>query len=104
MIVSHAGDDRKSETRSGQGTGRIEHYQTNFINPDGSFYGLAQDQLTWTPFASAKAKSPADVGDVQMKLLNVATAPASRTGEVILAHNFLGSRAADAWIDRKSVV
>jgi hypothetical protein len=81
-----------------QGTGRIEHYQTNFINPDGSFYGLAQDQWTWTPFASAKAKSPADVGDVQMKLLNVATAPASRTGEVILAHNFMGSRAADAWM------
>jgi hypothetical protein len=24
--------------------GRIEYYQTNFINPDGTFYGLAQDQ------------------------------------------------------------
>jgi len=80
-----------------QGEGRSEHYQTNFINPDGSFYGLAQDQLTWTPFASAKAKSPEDVGGVQMKLLNMATAPASRTGEVILAHYFLG-KSNDAWM------
>ena len=40
-----------------QGEGRHEYYSTNFINPDGSFYGLFQDQLTLMPFASAKAKS-----------------------------------------------
>lgn len=81
-----------------QGEGRIEHYQTNFINPDGSFYGLAQDQQTLMPFSSTKAKSPEDVGGVQMKILNVASAPASRVGEVILAHYFLGSRTTDAWM------
>jgi len=81
-----------------QGEGRIEHYQTNFINPDGSFYGLAQEQTTWTPFASTKVKSPDEVGGAQMKLLNVATAPASRVGEVILAHYYLGSRSTDAWM------
>lgn len=81
-----------------QGEGRIEHYQTNFINPDGSFYGLAQDQMTWMPFSSTKAKSPEDVGGVQMKILNVAAAPASRVGEVILAHYFLGNRTSDAWM------
>lgn len=80
-----------------QGEGRIEFYQTNFINPDGSFYGLAQDQWVMTPFASAKVKSPEDVGGVQMKLLNVATAPAARTGEIILAHYFLG-KSNDAWM------
>jgi hypothetical protein len=81
-----------------QGEGRIEYYQTNFINPDGSFYGLAQDQLLITPFASPKAKSPQDVGDVQMKILNLATAPAARTGEVILAHYFLTKSSNDAWM------
>ncbi len=81
-----------------QGLGRIEHYQTNFINPDGSFYGLAQDQITLMPFASTKAKSPEDVGGLQMEILNVATAPASRVGEVILAHYFLGSKSIDAWM------
>jgi hypothetical protein len=80
-----------------QGEGRIEHYQTNFINPDGSFYGLAQDQWIMTPFASPKIKSPEDTADVQMKLLNVATAPASRTGEIILAHYFL-KKSNDAWM------
>jgi hypothetical protein len=80
-----------------QGEGRAEYYQTNFINPDGSFYGLAQDQLTLMPFASAKAKSPEDVGGFQMKILNIATAPASRTGEVILAHYFL-NKGNDAWM------
>lgn len=80
-----------------QGEGRIEFYQTNFINPDGSFYGLAQDQWVTTPFASAKVKSPEEVGGVQMKLLNVATAPAARTGEIILAHYFLG-KSNDAWM------
>jgi hypothetical protein len=39
-----------------QGEGRIEHYQTNFINPDGSFYSLAQDQWVTMPFASSKVK------------------------------------------------
>ena len=81
-----------------QGEGRFEYYQTNFINPDGSFYGLAQDQVTLMPFASTKAKSPEDAGGVQMKILNVATAPASRVGEVILAHYFLGSKSTDAWM------
>jgi hypothetical protein len=81
-----------------QGEGRIEHYQTNFINPDGSFYGLAQDQVTWMPFSSTKAKSPEDVGGAQMKILNVATAPASRVGEVILAHYYMGTRTNDAWM------
>ena len=76
-----------------QGEGRIEYYQTNFINPDGTFYGLAQDQWLITPFASAKAKSIDDVGDVQMKILNVATAPASRTGEVIMARCVLRNAA-----------
>jgi hypothetical protein len=80
-----------------QGEGRIEAYQTNFINPDGSFYGLAQDQITLTPMSSTKAKSPADAGDVQMKILNTATAPASRVGEIILAHYFL-SKGNDAWM------
>ena len=80
-----------------QGEGRVEYYQTNFINPDGSFYGLAQDQWVMTPFASAKAKSSEDVGGVQMKLLNVATAPASRNGEIILAHYFL-NKSNDAWM------
>lgn len=80
-----------------QGEGRIEFYQTNFMNPDGSFYGLAQDQWVMTPFASAKAKSPEDVGGVQLKLLNLATAPAARTGEIILAHYFLG-KSNDAWM------
>lgn len=80
-----------------QGEGRVEFYQTNFINPDGSFYGLAQDQWVTTPFASAKVKSPEEVGGVQLKLLNVATAPASRTGEIILAHYFLG-KSNDAWM------
>ncbi|MDD5247429.1 MAG: DUF1329 domain-containing protein [Rhodocyclaceae bacterium] len=80
-----------------QGEGRAEYYQTNFINPDGTFYGLAQDQWVITPFASAKAKSPEDVHGVQMKLLNVATAPASRDGEVILAHYFL-NKSNDAWM------
>ena len=81
-----------------QGTGRIEYYQTNFINPDGSFYGLAQDQNVLMPFSSTTAKSPADVGDIQMKILNVATAPPSRTGEVILAHYFMGNKSTDAWM------
>lgn len=80
-----------------QGEGRIEFYQTNFINPDGSFYGLAQDQWATTPFASAKVKSIDEVGGVQLKLLNVATAPASRTGEIILAHYFMG-KSNDAWM------
>lgn len=80
-----------------QGEGRIEFYRTNFMNPDGSFYGLAQDQWVMTPFASAKAKSPEDVGGVQLKLLNLATAPAARTGEIILAHYFLG-KSNDAWM------
>lgn len=80
-----------------QGEGRIEFGQTNFMNPDGSFYGLAQDQWVMTPFASAKAKSPEDVGGVQLKLLNLATAPASRTGEIILVHYFLG-KSNDAWM------
>ena len=80
-----------------QGTGRFEFYQTNFMNPDGTFYGLAQDQVTLMPFASTKANSPEDVGDVQMKILNTATAPASRTGEVILAHYHL-SKGNDAWM------
>ena len=81
-----------------QGIGRHEYYQTNFINPDGSYYGLAQDQLTVNPFNSIKANSPAEVGDSQMKIFNVATSPPSRTGEVILAHYFLGSKTADAWM------
>lgn len=81
-----------------QGEGRFEYYQTNFINPDGSFYGLAQDQVTLTPFASTKARSPDDVGQAQMKILNLATAPASRVGEVILAHYFLNNRTTDAWM------
>jgi hypothetical protein len=80
-----------------QGEGRHEYYATNFINPDGSFYGLYQDQFTLTPFASAKVKSPEEVGDVQMKILNLATAPASRVGEVILAHYFFG-KGNDAWM------
>jgi hypothetical protein len=80
-----------------QGEGRAEFYQTNFINPDGNFYGLAQDQWVITPFASPKVKSPEEIGGVQMKLLNVATSPASRTGEVILAHYFLG-KSNDAWM------
>ncbi len=80
-----------------QGEGRIEYYQTNFINPDGTFYGLAQDQWMIMPFASAKAKSIDDVGDVQMKILNVATAPAARTGEVIMAHYFM-NKGNDAWM------
>jgi hypothetical protein len=80
-----------------QGLGREEHYQTNFINPDGNFYGLAQDQMTLMPFASAKAKSPEDVGGAQMKILNVAASPAARTGEVILAHYYLG-KGTDAWM------
>ena len=80
-----------------QGEGRIEFYQTNFINPDGSFYGLAQDQWAMTPFASAKVKSIDEVGGVQLKLLNIATAPASRTGEIILAHYFMG-KSNDAWM------
>ena len=81
-----------------QGEGRYEYYQTNFINPDGTFYGLAQDQITLMPFSSTKAKSPEDVGGVQMKIVNVATAPASRVGEVILAHYFLGTKSVDAWM------
>jgi hypothetical protein len=80
-----------------QGEGRIESYQTNFINPDGSFYGLAQDQQTLTPFSSAKVKTVEEGGGVQMKILNVATAPAARTGEVILAHYFL-AKGNDAWM------
>jgi hypothetical protein len=80
-----------------QGTGRFEYYQTNFMNPDGTFYGLAQDQILVTPFASTKANSPEDVGDAQMKILNTATAPAARTGEVILAHYFM-TKANDAWM------
>lgn len=80
-----------------QGEGRQENYQTNFINPDGSFYGLAQNQVVITPFASAKVKSIEEVGGVQMKLLNLATAPASRTGEIILLHYFLG-KSNDAWM------
>ena len=80
-----------------QGEGRHEYYATNFINPDGTFYGLYQDQFTLTPFASAKVKSPEEVGDVQMKILNLATAPASRVGEVILAHYFFG-KGNDAWM------
>lgn len=80
-----------------QGEGRIEYYQTNFINPDGSFYGLAQDQWVTVPFASPKVKSPEEVGGVHMKLLNVANAPAARTGEVILAHYFL-NKSNDAWM------
>ncbi|MCX7171807.1 MAG: DUF1329 domain-containing protein, partial [Proteobacteria bacterium] len=81
-----------------QGVGRHEYYQTNFINPDGSFYGLAQDQLTVNPFSSTKANSPADVADSQMKIFNVAISPPSRTGEVILAHYFMSSNTADACI------
>ena len=80
-----------------QGEGRIEYYQTNFINPDGSFYGLKQDQWVWLPFASSKVKSIEEVGGYQKKLLNLATEPPSRTGEVILAHYFLG-RSNDAWM------
>ena len=80
-----------------QGEGRHEYYATNFVNPDGSFYGLYQDQFTLTPFAAAKAKSLEDVGDVQMKILNLAVSPASRVGEVILAHYFFG-KGNDAWM------
>ena len=80
-----------------QGEGRHEYYATNFVNPDGSFYGLYQDQFTLTPFASAKVKSPEEVGDVQMKILNLATAPAARVGEIILAHYFFG-KGNDAWM------
>ena len=80
-----------------QGEGRHEYYSTNFINPDGSFYGLFQDQLTLMPFSSAKAKSLEDVGDVQMKIFNLAIAPASRVGEVILAH-YTFSKGNDAWM------
>ena len=81
-----------------QGLGRFENYQTNFINPDGSFYGLAQEQVTLMPFASTKAKSPEEAKDLQMMIFNVATAPASRTGEVILAHYFLSGKTTDAWM------
>jgi len=81
-----------------QGSGRHEYYQTNFVNPDGSFYGLAQDQLTVMPFSSIKANSIADANDSQMKIFNVAVSPASRTGEVILAHYFLSGKTADAWM------
>lgn len=81
-----------------QGLGRFEYYQTNFMNPDGSFYGLAQDQAVVMPFASPKANSPEEVGDVQMKILNTATAPAARTGEVILAHYFMNKPTNDAWM------
>ena len=81
-----------------QGLGRLEYYQTNFINPDGSFYGLAQEQITLNPIMSTKANSPEDAGDSQMKILNVAVAPPSRVGEVILAHYFLGARTTDAWM------
>lgn len=80
-----------------QGEGRFEYYQTNFMNPDGSFYGLAQDQVVTTPFASPKVKSLEDVGGVQMKLLNLATAPSSRSGEIILVHYFL-NKSNDAWM------
>ncbi|MCX7169048.1 MAG: DUF1329 domain-containing protein, partial [Proteobacteria bacterium] len=80
-----------------QGEGRHEYYATIFMNPDGSFYSLYQDQWTWNPYSSKKAKSIEDVGDVQMKALNVATAPASRTGEVILLHYF-ANKANDAWM------
>jgi hypothetical protein len=80
-----------------QGEGRHEYYATIFMNPDGSFYGLHQDQWTWNPFSSKKAKSLEDVGDVLMKALNVATAPASRTGEVILLHYF-ANKPNDAWM------
>lgn len=80
-----------------QGLGRHEYYSTNFINPDGSFYGLAQDQLILMPFASTKVKSPEEVNGEQMRFLNVATAPPSRAGEVILAHGYLG-KGTDAWM------
>ncbi|MFA7268916.1 MAG: DUF1329 domain-containing protein [Sterolibacterium sp.] len=81
-----------------QGLGRIESYQTNFINPDGSFYGLGQEQLALTPFASTKAKSPEDVGGVQMMILDAMTAPAARTGEVLLVHYFLGNKPNNGWM------
>ncbi len=80
-----------------QGEGRHEYYSTNFINPDGSFYGLFQDQFTLMPFASAKAKSLDDVGDAQMKIFNLAISPASRVGEIILAHYFF-NKSTDAWM------
>ena len=80
-----------------QGEGRHEYYATIFMNPDGTFYGLHQDQFLLTPFGSAKAKSLEDVGDVQMKILNLAISPASRVGEVILAHYFM-TKANDAWM------
>jgi len=80
-----------------QGEGRHEYYATNFVNPDGSLYGLYQDQFTLTPFASAKAKSLEDVNDVQMKIHNLAVSPASRVGEVIMAHYFFG-KGNDAWM------
>lgn len=80
-----------------QGEGRIEFYQTNFINPDGSFYGLAQDQWVLMPMASAKVKAPEEVGGAQQKILNLATSPASRSGEVILAHYFV-AKPNDAWM------
>lgn len=81
-----------------QGLGRFEYYQTNFVNPDGTLYGLAQDQVTLMPFASTKANSPQDAGDVQMMILNTAVAPASRTGEVILAHYSLTGGSNNAWM------
>lgn len=81
-----------------QGLGRIEAYQTNFINPDGSFYGLGQEQLALTPFASTKVNSPREANGVQMMILDMMTSPPARNGEILLVHYFLGNKANNGWM------
>jgi len=80
------------------GEGRIERYATIFSQPKGGdFVPLVQDQWTYTPFGSTKAKTVADSEGIEYKLLNEVVSPAARAGEMILIHYFL-DKPNDAWL------
>jgi hypothetical protein len=80
------------------GEGRIERYATIFSQPKGGdFVPLVQDQWTYTPFGSTKAKSIEESQGIEYKLLNEVVAPAARVGELILIHYFL-DKPSDAWL------
>ncbi|MBI4693156.1 MAG: DUF1329 domain-containing protein [Gammaproteobacteria bacterium] len=79
-------------------SGRTETYATIFSQPGGgSFVPLVQNQWTYTPFGDPKAKSLADSGGIEYKLLNEVVSPAARVGELILIHYYL-AKTNDAWL------
>jgi hypothetical protein len=79
------------------GEGRVADISMLLPEKAGGYTELKQHSYELYPFNSSTAASPADVGNVDAKLLYEVLTPASRAGEMYLLHSFF-DKPQDAWI------